>query len=349
MSHLNPQNTQPSETPATLITSETSVTSENSDTLDHPTQKVQQTHPLQHKLATVGQSNSYARVLSIAGSDSGGGAGIQADIKTISALGCYATTAITALTAQNTLGVQSVNPVPSSFLGEQIKSVLDDIGTDSVKVGMFASVQNLELITALLKQYAVKQMVFDPVMISSSGTLLVDAIASDLNSRPQALRSLKEGVLSLMRLSALFTPNLSEVSFLLDKEVQSIEDMKEAASSLIALGANAVLIKGGHLLGADKEVSAQVVDVFMDGGLTPVLMQSKRIVSSNLHGTGCTLSSAIASYLASGSNLIDAVRLGRGFLLKAIETGALASFNGAGPLNHGFAPAPLKIRASEGN
>ena len=303
----------------------------------------------------------YPCVLSIAGSDSGGGAGIQADIKTIAALGCYATTAITALTAQNTLGVQAVEPVSSRFLELQIRSVLDDMAVDSVKVGMFASLENLALITELLKHYPVEHVVFDPVMKSSSGASLVSAHQSQTNTPSTALI---DGVIALMRESSLFTPNLMEASYLLGREVVNTQDMQEAAAALIDLGANAVLIKGGHLEehldespasieireGASRtgstntgKTSAHVTDIFMDRSLTPLVLSSPRLESLNLHGTGCTLSSAVASYLASGTSLPDAVRSGRAFLLKAIQAGAQQRFNGAGPLNHGFAPLATQL------
>ena len=294
---------------------------------------------------------SYPRVLSVAGSDSGGGAGIQADIKTISALGCYAATAITALTAQNTLGVQAVEPVHTAFLEKQIRSVLDDIGADSVKVGMFASLENLKIIAELLNSYGITNIVFDPVMMSSSGVSLVSTLYREKSKEGLGSISaveLIEGVTSLMRVSSLFTPNLNEVSFLLGKNVQTIEEMQLAASDLIAKGAKAVLIKGGHLLDDLGELSLSVTDVFMDKSLTPVLMQSSRILSNNLHGTGCTLSSAIASYLAQGQDLMSAVHLGRDFLLNAIDAGSMAQFKGTGPLNHGFAPLALKSSASNG-
>ncbi len=280
-------------------------------------------------------SKCYPRVLSIAGSDSGGGAGLQADIKTIAALGCYASTAVTALTAQNTLGVQSVHPVPNLFLEQQICSVLDDIGTDSVKVGMFASSKNLASIAKLVTTYDLKKIVFDPVMMSSSGTSLVSS----------EVGGLVEGVKSLMRHAALFTPNLSEASFLLGKDVNTLLDMQAAVLSLIEMGANAVLIKGGHLLDGPNKMSAQVVDVFMDKNLVPIFLESPRIESNNLHGTGCTLSSAIAAYLARGMSLLDAVRAGRLFLLKAVEAGAGVQFGGSGPLNHAFAPLVLEIKS----
>ena len=294
---------------------------------------------------------SYPRVLSVAGSDSGGGAGIQADIKTISALGCYAATAITALTAQNTLGVQAVEPVHTAFLEKQIRSVLDDIGADSVKVGMFASLENLKIIAELLNSYGITNIVFDPVMMSSSGVSLVSTLYREKSKNGFGSISpveLIEGVTSLMRVSSLFTPNLNEVSFLLGKNVQTIEEMQLAASDLIAKGAKAVLIKGGHLLDDLGELSLSVTDVFMDKSLTPVLMQSSRILSNNLHGTGCTLSSAIASYLARGQDLVSAVHLGRDFLLNAIDAGSTAQFKGTGPLNHGFAPLALKSSSSNG-
>jgi hydroxymethylpyrimidine/phosphomethylpyrimidine kinase len=292
------------------------------------------------------QTLRYPTVLSIAGSDSGGGAGVQADIKTLSALGCYATTAITALTAQNTLGVQSVHAVPSAFLEQQIKSVLDDMGADSVKVGMFASLENLAVICELLNHYPVKHVVFDPVMISSSGTSLVSNHFD---------KSLIEGVRALMRESTLFTPNLHEASYLLGRGVKTTADMQEAANAFIDMGANAVLIKGGHLELPTKEnpkntakrsavkLTPEVTDLFMDRSLTPHLFSSPRIKSANLHGTGCTLSSAIAAYTARGMDLMSAVQAGRAFVIKAIKAGKKVKFNGSGPLNQGF--APMAVRA----
>ena len=325
-----------------------------------------------HQLAV--PSKRYRTVLSIAGSDSGGGAGIQADIKTISALGCYATTAITALTAQNTKGVQAVLPVGTDFLAQQIASVLDGIGADGVKIGMFATLEGLEVIIQATQRYGLKNVVFDPVMMSSSGaSLLLDNFES--NQKKEIPKSLiVSKVMRTAGLSTLFTPNLIETEFLLGRPICSLTDMQTAGEEFIQQGLNAVLIKGGHLAQFSRNMedssitgnlknniqsniqsniqrnvpSSKVTDLFLQKNSKPILFESDRIVSKNLHGTGCTLSSAIASYLAKGFELEDAVRRGRGFLIEALSAGVLINLGDvsdkdpsyAGPLNHGFKPLP---------
>jgi len=285
-------------------------------------------------------------VLSIAGSDSGGGAGIQADIKTLSALGCYASTAITALTAQNTLGVQGVSPVPPEFLAEQINSVLSDIGADCVKVGMFGSLKHLDVIKERLIFFGVKSLVFDPVIISTSQNWLVAEISKerfkandhDQNSHAtsELLSELKQKLISLMRLSTLFTPNLKEAEFILERPINYLSDMKGAAQALIDLGANAVLLKGGHLVDENHQDSTSVVDLLIGENLNAEIFESKRIQTKNLHGTGCTLSSAVAAYLAKGLDLPEAVRFGREYLIGAMTAGVDFEYPGNGPLNHLF-------------
>ena len=321
-----------------------------------------------HQLAV--PSKRYRTVLSIAGSDSGGGAGIQADIKTISALGCYATTAITALTAQNTKGVQAVLPVGTDFLAQQIASVLDGIGADGVKIGMFATLEGLEVIIQATQRYSLNNVVFDPVMMSSSGaSLLLDNFES--NQKKEIPKSLiVSKVMRTAGLSTLFTPNLIETEFLLGRPICSLSDMQTAGEEFIQQGLNAVLIKGGHLAHFSRNMedssspgnfknniqsniqsnvpSSKVTDLFLQKNSKPILFESDRIVSKNLHGTGCTLSSAIASYLAKGFELEDAVRRGREFLIEALSAGVLINLGDvsdkdpsyAGPLNHGFKPLP---------
>ena len=317
-----------------------------------------------HQLAV--PSKRYRTVLSIAGSDSGGGAGIQADIKTISALGCYATTAITALTAQNTKGVQAVLPVGTDFLAQQIASVLDGIGADGVKIGMFATLEGLEVIIQAIQRYSLNNVVFDPVMMSSSGaSLLLDNFES--NQKKEIPKSLiVSKVMRTAGLSTLFTPNLIETEFLLGRPICSLSDMQTAGEEFIQQGLNAVLIKGGHLAQFSRNMedssspgnlknniqsnvpSSKVTDLFLQKNSKPILFESDRIVSKNLHGTGCTLSSAIASYLAKGFELEDAVRRGREFLIEALSAGVLINLGDvsdkdpsyAGPLNHGFKPLP---------
>jgi len=325
-----------------------------------------------HQLAV--PSKRYRTVLSIAGSDSGGGAGVQADIKTIAALGCYATTAITALTAQNTQGVQAVLPVGTDFLAQQIASVLGDIGADGVKIGMFATLDSLDVIIQAIQRYSLKNIVFDPVMMSSSGaSLLLDNF--ERNQKKDMPKNLiVSKVIRTAGLSTLFTPNLIETEFLLGRPILTLSDMQKAGEEFIQQGLNAVLIKGGHLTQvAEKmehssnpvnlknniqtkiqnniernEPSYKVTDLFLQKNSKSILFESDRIVSRNLHGTGCTLSSAIAAYLAKGLELEDAVRRGRAFLIEALSSGVSINLGEvsdkdpsyAGPLNHGFKPLP---------
>ncbi len=268
----------------------------------------------------------YPRVLTIAGSDSGGGAGIQADVKTMSALGCYGMTAITALTAQNTLGVQAIQSLPASFLKAQLQSVLDDIGVDTVKIGMLHSPEVVEVVTWAIDHYQLQRVVLDPVMVATSGDTLiaketVAVLVSELFPRVQ-----------------LITPNLDEASLLLGRSVLDVDALATAANDLQAMGAAAVLLKGGHLPGND------VVDVLLLADQTHHTLRSNRIPSHNVHGTGCTLSSAIASYWALGFELHEAVIQARSYILTAIEAGArVTTGHGHGPLNHGFAPKVMHL------
>jgi len=245
-------------------------------------------------------------VLSIAGSDSGGGAGIQADLKTFSALGCYGMTAITAITAQNTCGVTGIHGVPPDMLKAQIDAVVQDIGVDAVKIGM---------------------LLLDPVMVATSGDRL---IAQET-----------VGVLGkeLFPLAEVITPNLDEAGWLLGRSLQDADALEAAAQDLRALGAQAVLLKGGHLPGD------WVVDVLsMPGAPQAHKLQSPRIATHNGHGTGCTLSSAIAAHLALGLPLQQAVEQARSYILGAIAAGAdVTTGRGHGPLNHGYAPIAQRV------
>ena len=271
----------------------------------------------------------YPRVLTIAGSDSGGGAGIQADLKTISSLGCYGMTAITALTAQNTLGVQAIQSIPASFLKTQLQSVLDDIGVDAVKIGMLHSPEVVEVVAWAIDHYQLKQVVLDPVMVATSGDTLiaketVSVLVSELFPRVQ-----------------LVTPNLDEASLLLGTTVWDVQFLVTAAADLQAMGAAAVLLKGGHLAGDD------LVDVLLLADQTSHVLHSRRIPSQNVHGTGCTLSSAIACYLALGCGLDEAVTQSRAYIWGAIQAGAqVVTGHGHGPLNHGFDPKVMHVRPS---
>jgi hydroxymethylpyrimidine/phosphomethylpyrimidine kinase len=267
----------------------------------------------------------YPRVLSIAGSDSGGGAGIQADLKTFAALGCYGTTAITALTAQNTLGVRSIHAVPSAILADQIDAVSEDIGIDAVKIGMLHSAETVRTVASALQRHALKTVVLDPVMIATSGAVLIDQ---------EAIAVL---VYELFPLATLVTPNLDEAALLVGRPLATEADMEGAARQLLEMGANAVLLKGGHLAGDT------VSDLLLSRGEAPHWMRAPRIATANTHGTGCTLSSAIAAQLALGMGLVEAVEAARGFIRAALEAGAgVRTGAGSGPLNHGFAPQPMR-------
>ena len=269
-------------------------------------------------------SYRYASVLTIAGSDSGGGAGIQADLKTFAALGCYGTSAITALTAQNTVGVQGIHAVPAEFLKAQIQSVLDDIGVDAVKIGMLHAPGIVEVVAWAIDHYKLTNVVLDPVMVATSGDRLI------------ASETVQVLVHELFPRVSVITPNLDEAALLLGRDIPNAEALDIAAQDLLAMGARAVLLKGGHLAGDE------VVDLLADASGPLQRLASRRIASRNVHGTGCTLSSAIAAHLALGYGLGEAVSLARAFILGAIAQGAdVTTGQGHGPLNHGFAPVPL--------
>ena len=272
----------------------------------------------------------YPRVLSIAGSDSGGGAGIQADLKTMSALGCYGMTAITAITAQNTLGVSAIHAVPPAILKAQLQAVLDDIGADAVKIGMLHSPEIVEVVAWAIDHYQLKKVVLDPVMVATSGDRLI------------AAETVQVLVRELFPRAMVVTPNLDEAVLLLGHPIADVAALDSAASELLGLGARAALLKGGHLIGD------QVVDVLAQPGLALTHLQSPRIVTRNGHGTGCTLSSAIACQLALGFSLPQAVAQARAYILQAIEAGAdVQTGRGHGPLNHGHAPAVMRILRAE--
>ena len=270
---------------------------------------------------------TYTRILSIAGSDSGGCAGIQADLKTFSALGCFGMTAITAITAQNTQGVRAVHPVPVDMLVQQIDAVVEDIGVHAVKIGMLHSAEVVGAVAQAIDRHSLPCVVLDPVMVATSGAVLIE------NSAVGAL------VAHLFAKVALVTPNLDEASLLVGRTLRTTDDMEAAAKELIAMGAKAVLLKGGHLAGDT------VHDLLAVAGHSNHWMRAPRIVNPNTHGTGCTLSSAIAAYLALGIELPQAVESARQFVRRALQAGSAArTGHGSGPLNHGF--APLAMRSS---
>jgi hydroxymethylpyrimidine/phosphomethylpyrimidine kinase len=262
-----------------------------------------------------------ARVLIVAGSDSGGGAGIQADIKTVTALGGFAATAITALTVQNTLGVSGILPVPAEFVARQMRAVLDDIGADAIKTGMLVDARVIEAVAATLAAYDTAiPLVIDPVMIAKGGAALLDATALDSLRR-------------LLPRATLLTPNLPEAEALLERKIASVAAMTAAARDLLATGAGAVLLKGGHLDGPI------VTDILATRGET-LAFEAPRIDTRHTHGTGCTLASAIATGLAQRLSLKDAVTRARTYLLEAIRQ-APGIGAGHGPLDHGH---PLRAQ-----
>lgn len=263
----------------------------------------------------------YVRVLSIAGSDSGGGAGIQADLKTFSALGCYGMTAITAITAQNTCGVTGIHGIPPEMLKAQIDAVVQDIGVDAVKIGMLHSPEVVRVVADAIRKYQLPNVVLDPVMVATSGDRLI------------AAETVSVLVQELFPLAEVITPNLDEAGWLLERSIKGAETLDEAAQALCALGARAVLLKGGHLPGD------WVVDVLATRSGLRQRLESARIATHNGHGTGCTLSSAIAAHLAQGLPLQQAVERARAYILGAIAAGAdVTTGRGHGPLNHGYAP-----------
>ena len=278
------------------------------------------------------RTQRYARVLSIAGSDSGGGAGIQADLKTFAALGCYGMTAITALTAQNTQGVRAIHGVPPAMLRDQIDAVVQDIGVDAVKVGMLHSPEIALAVAQAIDRHALTRVVFDPVMIATSGAVLIDQAAVEVL------------VQELFPRVAVITPNLDEAGFLVGRTLTSEADMQAAAHTLLARGARAVLLKGGHLAGDT------VTDLLLLGNEQAHWLRAERIHTANTHGTGCTLSSAMAAHLALGADLLQAVQGARRFIRAALTAGAsVRTGQGSGPLNHGFAPQAMHTVALPGN
>lgn len=261
---------------------------------------------------------TYPRVLTIAGSDSGGGAGIQADIKAISATGSYAASAITAITAQNTLGVEEVFPLPESIVKAQISAVLSDIGADAVKIGMLHSSELILAVKQSLLEFGIRNIVLDPVMVATSGHRLIEQ---------EAILSLQRELIPLAR---VITPNILEAEILAGRKISSQEELPSIARELSCGGRVSVFMKAGHL-SDDK-----LVDVFYNAEEDSFIeLASERIYTPNTHGTGCTLSSALASYLAQGQSLDDAARSAKAYISSAISSGAEYSIgHGHGPVKH---------------
>ena len=264
-----------------------------------------------------GRTGKIANILTIAGSDSGGGAGIQADLKAISAMGAYGLSVITALTAQNTRAVTAIHDVPPDMIAAQLDAVFDDIRIDAVKIGMLSRPEVIEVVADRLRRYDARRIVLDPVMVAKSGDALL---------QPDAVSAL---ITHLVPLAVVITPNLPEAGVMLDRTPPvDISSMRTAADDLRALGPASVLLKGGHLTDGDA------VDIF-DDGKTSEELRRKRVSTKNTHGTGCTLSSTIAALLGRGFDLPAAVRLAKAYVAQMIEAAdQLDVGKGHGPVHH---------------
>lgn len=256
------------------------------------------------------------KVLTIAGSDSCGGAGIQADLKTMSSLGVYGMSVITAITAQNTLTVTDVMEVSTYLIQKQIEAIFEDIEVDAIKIGMLSSPDIIKIIFTTLNKYPVKNLVLDPVMISKSGYFLL---------KNEAIEELKK----FIPFALLITPNISEAELLTNIKINNSEDLYIVGKKLLKMGAKNVLIKGGHL---ELDKNKSIDTLFLSDGSYHTFA-SKRINTNNTHGTGCTLSSAIASFLAKGYSLIESIQLAKKYISIAIKN-SFSIGNGYGPVGH---------------
>jgi hydroxymethylpyrimidine/phosphomethylpyrimidine kinase len=253
--------------------------------------------------------------MTVAGSDSGGGAGIQADLKTFAVFGVHGTSAITAITAQNTQGVTEIVELPTSMVREQIDVVVQDIGVHAAKTGMLSSAAIIGTVAEAMDRHRIRNLVVDPVMVAKGGAKLL---------RDDAVIALRE---QLLPLAAVITPNLPEAAVLLGRRVESLDERRQAARDLVTLGARAAVVKGGHAGG-------DVTDVYSDGTRT-VDLEGERIATANTHGSGCAFSAAIAACLARGASPLDAVREAKAFITNAIRD-SLEIGHGHGPVNPVF-------------
>lgn len=284
------------------------------------------------------ECSKYIAVLTIAGSDCSGGAGIQADIKTISALGCYAASAITAVTVQNTQGVTAVHAVPPEIVAGQIRAVMDDIKPKAVKIGMVNDAETIKAIADTLADYDIEHIVVDPVMVSTSGSKLMQDDA------------IKVFIEKLLPMSTLITPNIYEAEILAGKKITDEDAMNDVAGEILSKGAEAVLIKGGHIEGdkkvdllynAIRKTEARSSEITMMIGDS---FESETVETRNTHGTGCTLSAAIASNLAMGLGINKAIDKAKYWLTSALIAGADVEIgSGHGPVNHFYAPKKMRI------
>lgn len=277
------------------------------------------------------RNKQYVVTLSIAGSDSSGGAGIQADVKTMSALGCYAATAITSITVQNTLGVSAIQNAEPEIVAGQIRAVMDDLHPDAIKIGMVNDIKTIRAITETLKSYdRLPPLIIDPVMVSTSGSTLMQRESTE------AFKEL------LMPMATLLTPNIAEAEVLSGLTLENTDSIDKAAQVILSQNCNAVLIKGGHL--AEKTDRLYIRnDRKVYSFETPA--HHSYINTPNTHGTGCTLSSAITAFMARGEKLEDAILLAKEYISDAIACGADVNIgSGAGPVNHFFNPQKLIVK-----
>ena len=275
---------------------------------------------------------TYPIVLSIAGSDSSGGAGIQADLKTFSALGVYGTTAITAITAQNTLGVHAQHPIPAEMVYNQIVAVLDDLHPSFVKIGMLSNPEIVMAVADALSKYPLS-IVLDPVMVSSSGHRLLSVEAQEVIKQ------------KLLPMATLITPNLPEMEALTGLPLSTYKEKEKAARCLMNSGAKAILLKGGH---EEGDVKTDILFSNSATGIQSTLFTSETVATRNIHGTGCTLSSAITAFLARGLALEEAIVEAKKYISNAIQSGAdIAIGHGFGPVNHGFNPLKMQVNVNQ--
>ena len=267
---------------------------------------------------------NYCKTLTIAGSDSSGGAGIQADIKTMSALGCYSTTVITAITAQNTLGIYAIEKISYKIIAKQLEAVLDDIRPDAIKIGMVNDTKSIEVIADILQGVSDIPIVIDPVMVSTTGSQLMEESAIKIFRK------------KLIPLSILLTPNIPEVEVLINRKITNIKDVLSVANRLIDLNCKAVLVKGGHLDGKEK------VDYLLRKRYPIIPYTSPMVKTSNNHGTGCTLSSAITSFIARGEDIEQAIQKAKEYITQSLIAGANIKIGqGHGAVNHFYNPQKL--------
>ncbi|MCJ8152721.1 bifunctional hydroxymethylpyrimidine kinase/phosphomethylpyrimidine kinase [Chryseobacterium sp. SSA4.19] len=267
---------------------------------------------------------TYPSVLTIAGFDGSGGAGIQADIKTFSALGCYATSVLTALPVQNTQGVRTIYPIPIEAVADQLEAVLNDIFPGAIKIGMVHTPQLVEVIINTLKKYPKIPMVFDPVMVATSGHRLIEE---------ETVRTIVE---KLFPIADIITPNMDEAAILAGMEVKTLEDMQTAGEKILKYGCKNILLKGGH------QETSRITSLLISENQDAISYETEKFVTDNTHGSGCTLSSAIAAYIARGEDLKDAVAHAQEYVFEAIKNGKdVITGKGNGPLNHFFNPKKL--------